>query len=171
MSASAVRQPQTTYKNSSVIVLGVSGNLTQVQYTADDQPFWVQTAKLKTTQPRSNAFADRKKYAHALGLAFTQPLVDHILNTGHFSVELRADAEQAFAADYFAATGSHPMGLVLLDASQKWGVQCRIHFPAPKFAMPPGVDFQRNCNTLTINSKELFWFLVDSGMRLGSDAR
>ena len=178
--ATAQATPTSSYKSyGPVAVIETSGTLSKIRTQTDDE-FWVPTSKLKVTRPR--CACKPKNIGGILSNHFKngdfEPLLLHIVSTGALVVEVTPETVESFSLEYEECTKEKPPTLgdctfYLVENPQRWGNEYRVTFPEPSFPLPNiGQDYQ-SCyaggpGRLTINSKELFWQMVDFGMRLGA---
>lgn len=103
-------------------------------------------------------------------------LLAHIMEFGEVRVECTLDGYGAFSEEYVSHSGAVTPDLgeapvMCITNPKRWGNEYRATFPIPSFDLPDlGFSYQTTFSggpgRLTINSKELFFFLVDKGMRL-----
>lgn len=102
-------------------------------------------------------------------------LLEHILAEGALVIELgRGPSADEFKSEYFEATGQHVPDLNSESVhvwDDRWGNEYRVTFPEPDFILPDICTSYQTFGAggkgrLTINSKELFWFMIEQGMRL-----
>lgn len=102
-------------------------------------------------------------------------LLEHILAEGALVIELgKGPSAEEFKTLYFDATGQTVPainGKSVNAWDDRWGNEYRVTFPQPDFTLPEICTSYQTFGAggkgrLTINSKELFWFMIEQGMRL-----
>lgn len=92
--------------------------------------------------------------------------------------EAKAGKLGGFCKDYTTKTGIAPDMSAVHTIEDKWGVELRVYFDGSDAADRLGSEGHRVENRETgfgserqyrVNSKDLFWEMVDSGYRLGNN--
>jgi hypothetical protein len=127
-----------------------------------------------TPPPKVTSAVVGKKLVALFKKGANKEFLDFILAEGSLIIELGDKAGVNFAAEYFDKTGLPvpPVNSASVRCwEDRWGHEYRVTFPVPPFQLPEICTSYQSygaggAGRLTINSKLLFWYMVEEGMRL-----